>query len=402
VTTLDDVARRWQAVVIGAGPAGALTARELARRGVAVLLVDRAAFPRRKVCGCCLNGTALAALDSVGLGELPGRLGAVPLRNVVLSAGGRSARLRLPIGAAVSREAFDAALVGEAVAAGATFLPRVRATVAQVGAACRAARGPARLAGPTQAVELDLSAAGRSIRVESKIIVAADGVGSPTMTALTGAKSIPVADSRIGAGAIAPTAPPFFAAGTVFMAVGRGGYVGAVRLEDGRVDLAAALDPAFICRSGGPAAAVATILAETDWPAIDLTELHWTGTPPLTRRPATVAGPGWFAVGDAAGYVEPFTGEGIGWALTAAAALAPIVDAKFDLGVPRFACKPCLPKDARQNTHEVLIRRRQRRCRGVAMLLRRPQLVAAAVRLLARWPTAAGPALRAWNRPLVG
>src|SRR5262249_23647918 len=46
--------RRWDAVVVGAGPAGALAARELARLGAAVLLVDRATFPRWKVCGCCL------------------------------------------------------------------------------------------------------------------------------------------------------------------------------------------------------------------------------------------------------------------------------------------------------------------------------------------------------------
>ena len=47
--SLADAAReRWGALVVGAGPAGSLTARELARLGVRVLLVDRSAFPRRK------------------------------------------------------------------------------------------------------------------------------------------------------------------------------------------------------------------------------------------------------------------------------------------------------------------------------------------------------------------
>ena len=79
--TLHDAAQQtWDAVVVGAGPAGSLAARQMARQGAAVLLVDKLSFPRWKVCGCCLNGAALSALDSVGLGELPQRLSARPLR----------------------------------------------------------------------------------------------------------------------------------------------------------------------------------------------------------------------------------------------------------------------------------------------------------------------------------
>ena len=75
----------WDAVVIGAGPAGALTARELARLGLRVLLVDRAKFPRNKVCGCCLNGAALAALRELGLGSIADA--GVPLTDMKLAAG---------------------------------------------------------------------------------------------------------------------------------------------------------------------------------------------------------------------------------------------------------------------------------------------------------------------------
>ena len=57
----DASARTWDAVVVGAGPAGAVAARELARRGTTVLLVDRASFPRNKVCGACLNVRARRA-----------------------------------------------------------------------------------------------------------------------------------------------------------------------------------------------------------------------------------------------------------------------------------------------------------------------------------------------------
>ncbi|HEY7428386.1 MAG TPA: FAD-dependent oxidoreductase, partial [Gemmataceae bacterium] len=69
-TGLEEASRRtWDVVVVGAGPAGAMAAHELARRGCAVLLVDRAAFPRWKVCGCCLNGHALVTLQAAGLGQ---------------------------------------------------------------------------------------------------------------------------------------------------------------------------------------------------------------------------------------------------------------------------------------------------------------------------------------------
>ena len=52
----------WDVVVIGAGVAGGLAAFDCARRGLSVLLVEKRSFPRWKVCGCCFNANALAAL----------------------------------------------------------------------------------------------------------------------------------------------------------------------------------------------------------------------------------------------------------------------------------------------------------------------------------------------------
>lgn len=57
-------------IVIGAGPAGALAAHLLARRQLRALLVEKRAFPRWKICGSCLNGVALKALETAGLGDL--------------------------------------------------------------------------------------------------------------------------------------------------------------------------------------------------------------------------------------------------------------------------------------------------------------------------------------------
>ena len=109
------------------------------------------------------------------------------------------------------------------------------------------------------------------------------------------------------------------------MACGAGGYTGLVRLEDGRLDVAAAFDAAWVRAAGGPGRAAARLLREAGWPAPDRLEaLPWRGTPALTRRPRRVAAERLFVVGDAAGYVEPFTGEGMAWALASGAAVAPL------------------------------------------------------------------------------
>jgi menaquinone-9 beta-reductase len=55
------------AVIVGAGPGGSATAHFLARRGLDVLLVDKFAFPRDKTCGDGLTPRALRVLDRMGL-----------------------------------------------------------------------------------------------------------------------------------------------------------------------------------------------------------------------------------------------------------------------------------------------------------------------------------------------
>ena len=61
---------QWDAAVIGAGPAGALAACLLARKGKRVLLLDRSPFPREKACGCCLNPIGVKLLQDLGLGTI--------------------------------------------------------------------------------------------------------------------------------------------------------------------------------------------------------------------------------------------------------------------------------------------------------------------------------------------
>jgi flavin-dependent dehydrogenase len=360
----------WDVLVIGAGPAGAVAAREAARRGARVLLVDRAAFPRGKVCGCCLNGNALASLAAAGLNDLPARLGAIPLESVRITTGGQEMVLSLPGGVSVSREAFDTELVRGAIAAGAAFLPNTTATLCE-------ALSDGRL------VRLGDASA------KARVVIAATGLHGR----FSADEPIVQRGSRIGAGVALDQAPDFYEPGTIYMATGRAGYVGLVRLEDGRLDAAAALDAAAVRKAGGPGAVAAKVLAETGWPAIGgVADVRWKGTPPLTRRPQRLAGERWFAVGDAAGYVEPFTGEGMAWAVASGLAVAPLAIAAAHGWKDQFI-------RLWEREHRRVVGRRQWACRVVAAGLRSPRMTRAAVRILARVPALALPVVRHLYRP---
>jgi flavin-dependent dehydrogenase len=372
--TLAQAARQpWEILVVGAGPAGALAARELARRGRAVLLVDRTAFPRWKVCGCCLNAAALTMLGSVGLADLPPRHGAIPLRRALIAAGSGRAQLALPGGAVLSRSAFDAALVAEAIAAGAAFLPQTEA-----------------LLGPLTATGRDviLTDHGTTATVRAALVLAANGLGGRLLS------GVAAPTSRIGAGVIAEAAPDGFLPGCVYLACGSGGYVGLVRLEDGRLDVAAAFDREAVRRAGGPGKAAVRILGEVGWAGISgLAELPWRGTPPLTRRAAQLAIERVLSLGDAAGFVEPFTGEGIAWALASAVAVAPLADEAARRWTPAIG-------QAWARRHRRLLAGRQETCRLVAEGLRHPRLARVVVGVLGRVPALAAPVVRRLNAAL--
>ena len=125
-TPQDITDRVWDVVVVGAGPAGSTAARHAATAGASTLLLDRAAFPRYKTCGGGLIG--------ISLDTVPADL-KVPVRQTIstvsFSRGARRLRSRTsaePILQLVDREEFDAALAESAVRAGATFRDGVRMT----------------------------------------------------------------------------------------------------------------------------------------------------------------------------------------------------------------------------------------------------------------------------------
>jgi len=116
------------AIVIGAGPAGAVAAALMARRGLDVVLVDKARFPRDKVCGDFIGPHAVRELRELGFGSAlePGnRIAAgnvfVEGKSVLESALPTGDQLP-PYGCVIPREAFDERLFRAACAAGATAL----------------------------------------------------------------------------------------------------------------------------------------------------------------------------------------------------------------------------------------------------------------------------------------
>ena len=121
----DEVSIDHEVVIVGAGPAGAAAAIELARSGVDALLVDKAQFPRDKCCGDGLTTLALRLLDDLGLD--PAMVESwTDVDDVYIRApNGRVLELPLPrdrgrFAAIASRADLDAALVQRARAEGAT------------------------------------------------------------------------------------------------------------------------------------------------------------------------------------------------------------------------------------------------------------------------------------------
>jgi flavin-dependent dehydrogenase len=375
---LDEAAdERWDLVVIGAGPAGSMAAREATLGGARVLLVDRALFPRPKVCGCCLNGAAIGVLTDVGLGDVPRQCHAQALRVVRLASAGRFANIRLNEGVSLSRERFDTALIQAAIDAGAEFLDQTQALIGNTAPHAR---------------EIVLKMATTELSTSAKAIVVAGGLGCRVFAEPESDERHASPSSRVGAGAVLDVAPAEFTGGTIYMACHQHGYVGLVRLEDDRLDIAAALDADAIKQQGGIAALVDQILTHARLPVPDaLNSANWHGTGRLTQFREHVAAERCFFVGDAAGYVEPFTGEGMAWALASGRAVAPIV-------LEFLRCdRESEALHAWTDTHRRLIASRARLCRYVTRVLRYPTVVGFTVRLLAFSPWLAWPVVNALN-----
>lgn len=300
-------------LVIGAGPAGGAAAIVAGRAGVRTLLVDRAAFPRPKVCGGCVSPAGLSALREMGM-----RVEMARVDSIAIWSRGRVGTVRTRAGGVVERGALDAAMAEHAQRCGATLAMECSARVV----ACDG-RG----------VRVRVTERGVHRTTMSRAVVCADGLGGRS---LEGAAAMPSAvpecapafevdvwpESRMGLGAIVDAhvlSGPALRDRAITMMVGEGGYVGFARLADGRVDVAAAVVPALIESQRSAAGAIASLVEEASGDASLARQVRsidaWKGTPLLTRRRRSVEAMGVLVAGDAAGYAEPFTGEGMTWAI---------------------------------------------------------------------------------------
>ena len=163
-------------IVVGAGPAGAATAILLAERGFDVLVVDRAAFPRPKLCGEYLSPEAARILDRLGVLKALDVAGAMPLAGMRITAPDGTVvtgRYRAVGGfrpyrdhaLAVPRETLDGLLAERLRALPVDFRERVRVTDVMVDGD--------RVVG----VEA-LDAQGAPQRLQARLVVAADGRAS--------------------------------------------------------------------------------------------------------------------------------------------------------------------------------------------------------------------------------
>ena len=313
----------FDAIVIGAGPAGATTAIRLAQAGWAVALVEKRDYPRRKVCGECIAATNLPLLDALGIGEAFRSIAGPELRRVGLFVGERKIQAPLPPldagpyrwGRALGREHLDTLLLGRAA--------QVGAFVWQPWTVKHEQRD-----GALHACDLMRTGASDTVRLRAPVLVRAHGSWEPEPDAQA-AERAPHRGSDLLAfkgtyrdARIEPGLLPVLAFS--------GGYGGMVLGDHGLTTLAFCIrrDTLRAQRARGPAgkaalAALAHVQAHCAGvrdALADATQAEdWLAAGPI--HPGVHApwrADGSFAVGNLAGEAHPILGEGISMAIQSA------------------------------------------------------------------------------------
>jgi len=278
----------FDVAIVGGGPAGSTCAAFCAEAGLRTLVLEREKFPREKVCGDCINPASWPVLEKLELAEQirnrpHGVLDAVEF----IAMGGQKLRADLPRRdngmISVKRSLFDHLLLERARTVGAEI--REEATV----------------------IALDRTAA-KNWKIDivreaftARIIVGADGRNS-TVARLRNLLPRPERE-RVALQAHIPL-PRDFGDRIVLQFLPEG-YSGQAPVNDSELNL---------CLVGTPP----TISSLRNWAEREFklaAEQAWRTITPLTRAPVPAAHENLFFIGDAARVVEPFTGEGIYYAL---------------------------------------------------------------------------------------
>ncbi len=315
-------------IVVGAGPAGAIAALVLARAGVRVHVLDRARFPRFKLCGDSLNPGALAILSRLGLsGVVEGTL---PVDGMIVTSGtGARCQGRYgdgQQGCMISRHRLDHAILAAARAAGACVDEGVLV------------RAPAVDGGRVRGVEVN--AADRRHVLRARVVIAADGASSRVARALGLARHAPW-PRRWAVGAYFEDVAPAGGAGRFGeMHLRTGRYIGIAPLPGGVTNACVVTADRAALRDS---ARLLTDTLRTDPQLADRFARARMLTRPVCLGPLAVeatggGAPGLLLAGDAAGFIDPMTGDGLRFALrggelAAAAALAALEHGREDAHV---------------------------------------------------------------------
>jgi flavin-dependent dehydrogenase len=298
-------------VVVGAGPAGSVTALLLARSGWRVVLVDRAEFPRSKACGECVNPGAVRRLTRLGLTQKALGIEPATLRGWTLrvpSGPGRRAWFPDDIGEGwgIERRVLDDRLLQAAIGAGVD------------------ARLGVRVEGVTIRADAPAEVQTQSGTLSARMVVAADGLRSRVARSLgwvrRGRGPSKASQTIRIVGVSRPSDRGHLVldrAETLGLAPVGGSAWNLTRVVPGGRGADVASDPAdLLRRAAGRIAGLDA--ARPDGRIRASGPFHW-----ITRR---VIGPGIVLVGDAAGYYDPLTGQGIHRAIFGAEEAARVID----------------------------------------------------------------------------
>lgn len=334
--------RTWDTIIIGAGVAGSATAILAAQAGLKVLLVESKRFPREKVCGGCLNHRAQASLQKLGLLADIRFAGAIDLSELHLQMESAGYRWPIPNLTSVRRSTLDTLMVERAKACGATFLEGTHAALESSDSAAVSSFDVdcpvvcVRLK-PTQSSEGHSEDKQQSTIASTRSVIVAAGLTRSPLKPLEQWPTWVDPDSRIGVQAIVDFDSIAEECGDLrhllepsrnclHMLASKQGYVGICFTDGNKVDFASAIDPHAVSNTKSIPKAVSQIFSDCGLRDTDfLMRCEWMATPALTRVSARVASDGVYVVGDSLGYVEPFTGEGMSWALENAETLVPLL-----------------------------------------------------------------------------
>lgn len=274
----------YDVIICGGGPAGSVCAAFCAVGGLKTLVLEKAVFPRDKVCGDCINPSCWPVLERL---EVAGRVLSLPHSKLAavefIGIDGRSIKYPLHSSErgeiAVKRSVFDELLLQRSIECGAEVRQNTTVTAVERG--------------------WKVHAGGEIFTSHS--LVAADGRNSTIMRLLG---LLPAAArERVAIQTHIPTPPDF--GERVVLHFLKEGYAGYTTIGGGHVNLCLVSKPAGIPALKKWAEARFEIAPHQAWHTIT----------PLARDAVPASGENLLLAGDAARVVEPYTGEGIYYAI---------------------------------------------------------------------------------------